>query len=300
MLCVSRPEGVECSAQSRHRVVFVQVARGLRTRWSCLARLADMRGHLRAVKGGLLSDGPASWLRYSELWRYANCRLRTKIRARSPWDNLQTPRPGVPPRWTASRQAPSTTRFSSSICAQRYYRHRPSMPLATRVIAKRCARRGRRSAVSARGGSVERQRGAVSTHVRRRVLRDKGRVAGHGGSCRGVDRRQLALSLPARRKAILLARRGAIASFGGSYVPEGDCAFYVFASEHGCVFPCYKDADIRGGHGMAGTQRGLLGRKQLIWYPGQATWRLPDMYDGVQQRWQLRRDRRMQRGYTLE
>lgn len=174
------------------------------------------------------------------------------------------------------------------------------MPLATRVIAKRCARRGRRSAVCARGGSVERQRGAVSTHVRRRVLRDKGRVAGHGGSCRGVDRRQLALSLPARRKAILLARRGAIASFGGSYVLECDCAFYVFASEHGCVFPFYKDADIRGGHGMAGTQHGLLGRKQLIWYPGQTTWRLPDMYDGVQQRWQLRRNRRMRRGYTLE
>lgn len=79
-----------------------------------------------------------------------------------------------------------------------------------------------------------------------------------------MDGGQLALSLPARRESILLARGGAVASFWECYILEGDCAFYVFASEHGCILPLYKHADVRGGHGMEGSRRRLRWVKQLI------------------------------------
>lgn len=104
-----------------------------------------------------------------------------------------------------------------------------------------------------------------------RFLGREGGVPGYGGSRRGVDWGKLALSLPARREAILFARRGAVASFGGCYILECNCAFYVFASEHGCVLPLYKHADIRRGHGMEGRRRGLRVDKQLIGCVGQAT-----------------------------
>jgi hypothetical protein len=99
-------------------------------------------------------------------------------------------------------------------------------------------------------------------------------MAGHRGSRRGVHWGQLALSVPAGRKAILSPRGGAIASFGRGYVLEGDCAFDVFAGEHGGVFPLYAYPDIRRGHGREDERHGLRLCKQLIWCGGQAAWRL--------------------------
>jgi hypothetical protein len=111
-------------------------------------------------------------------------------------------------------------------------------------------------------------------------MRGKGRVAGHRGPCRRVHRRQLALSLAAGREAIPSVRWRAAASFGDGYVLEGNCAFYVFASEHGCILPLYKHPDIRGGHGTEGDGRRLRCREQLIGCACQAAWRLSDMNCG--------------------
>lgn len=79
-----------------------------------------------------------------------------------------------------------------------------------------------------------------------------------------MDGGQLALSLAAGREAVLLARRGAIAALWEGDILEGDGAFYVFASEHGCLLPLYKHADVRGGHGLEGSRRRLQGVEQLI------------------------------------
>jgi hypothetical protein len=92
---------------------------------------------------------------------------------------------------------------------------------------------------------------------RRGYLRSKRRIARHRGPRRRVDWRQLAQPLPAWREAILSAPRRAAASFGQGDVLEGNCAFYVFASEHGCILPLYKHPDVRGGHGMEGVGRRL-------------------------------------------
>lgn len=105
----------------------------------------------------------------------------------------------------------------------------------------------------------------------RRQLGREGGIAGYRGLGRRVDWGQLALSLPASREAVLLRGRGAVVALGRSDVGEGDCAFYVFASEHGRVLPLYEYPDIRGGHGMEGKRHGLRDCGQLIGRVGQAT-----------------------------
>jgi hypothetical protein len=185
------------------------------------------------------------------------------------------------PHGTSWRPALVAVDFGSRICAQRYYRQRPAMAVSPSVIAKRCTLWRRRPAASSIGGGAQRQRGPMSADVRRRrYLRGKRRVAGHGGPRRRVHRRQLALSLPARREAVLRAPRRAAAPLGQGDVLEGNGAFYVFASEHGCILPLYKHPDVRGGHGTERVGRRLRCREQLIGFLRQAAWRLPDMDRG--------------------
>lgn len=105
---------------------------------------------------------------------------------------------------------------------------------------------------------------------RRQLGRERG-LAGYRGLRRRVDWGQLAMPLPARREAVVRSNRGAVAPLGRGYIGEGDCAFYVFASEHGRVLPLYEYPDIRGGHGMEGERHGLRDCGQLIGRVGQAT-----------------------------
>lgn len=108
---------------------------------------------------------------------------------------------------------------------------------------------------------------AVASQLRGRGrLGDKGRVARDRGPGGRVDRGQLALALPAWRKAIVSARGRRVATFGVCYVLEGDGALNVFTGEHGRILPLYEYPDIRRGHGREGSRRGRRRvRRRLIW-----------------------------------
>ena len=133
------------------------------------------------------------------------------------------------------------------------------MFVAPAVIAKCAGGRDGRSHVSCHRGGMYRRGWTVTTEVRRAWnLRDEGRVARYGRPCRRVDRGQLALSLPAARKAGVSAGGRRVTSPRVGYVLEGDGALHVFAGEHCRVLPLYEYPDIRRGHG----RRAVGGRRK--------------------------------------
>jgi hypothetical protein len=200
----------------------------------------------------------------------------TWIRVRPAGHNLEAARPRVPSRRPSGCRAPVSARLSRGVGPDGHDGQRPAMLLPTRAAANGAIRRHGRPPLSNRRGRVQRQRRAVATRGRRRrlmllLLRHIRRVARHGGPRRRLHGGQLALAVPGRREAVVLARRRAVAALGQGYVLEGDCAFYVFASKYGCILPLYKHADVRGGHGTERWRRRLRDKRQLIGYAGQAT-----------------------------
>lgn len=112
-------------------------------------------------------------------------------------------------------------------------------------------------AVAHRGCRLYRQRRAVATKVLGRPAEGReGGIARDRGARRRVHGGQLALALPARRKAIRLSDGRLVAAFGQGRVLEGDCALNVFAGEYGRVLPVHEDADVGHDRGR-GRGRGL-------------------------------------------